>query len=83
MEVNDDSFTYTFGRGTGNSWTITGKNHEYEGLCFWVFEKKLEVFNSFHETLMLCSLFDSYGNEAKLSIKISQIDRTTLEAYVI
>lgn len=84
IEINDDLYTYTFGITIYDSWTVVRPNHEYEGLCFWVFEKNyLEVVNSFRESPMFCSLFDIYGNEVKLSIKISKEDRTTLEAYVI
>ena len=86
IEINDDLYTYTFGITIYDRWTVVKPNHEFEGLCFWVYQRhqlELGTSTSVRETPMFCSLFDIYGNEAKLSIKISQKDRTTLEAYVI
>ncbi|MGQ8870314.1 transferase [Myroides sp. TSA_177.3] len=84
VEVNDDLFTTTFNMGVEEKFTVTSKNHEYVGLCFWVFQSKVKSDPTvFYDYPMSCSLFDIYGNQAKLGIKISREDRTTLEAYVI
>ncbi|MCS4239884.1 carbonic anhydrase/acetyltransferase-like protein (isoleucine patch superfamily) [Myroides gitamensis] len=84
VEVNDDLFTTTFDKWIGEKFTVTSRNHEYTGLCFWVFQSTIKKGATiFRNYPMFCSLFDIYGNEAKLSIQISRIDRTTLEVNVI
>lgn len=83
VEISDDLFDYVFGNSQVGYWRVISENHEYSGLCFWVFYRREVTDNHRHVSPMLCSLFDIYGNEAKINIVISPIDNTTLEAHVI
>lgn len=83
VEISDDLFDYEFGNSQVGYWRVISENHEYSGLCFWVFYRREVTDNRRHVSPMLCSLFDIYGNEAKINIVISPIDNTTLEAHVI
>ncbi len=83
VETNDQLFSYRFGNSKTGYLTVTDYNHEYTGLCFWIYYKRESVNNSLKENLMLCSLLDIYGNEAKLRIMILPGDRTVLNVIVL
>ena len=83
VEANDNLFSYRFGNSKSGYTTITDYNHEHTGLCFWIYYKKESVDNSHEESLMLCSLLDIYGNEAKMRIMILSEDQTVLKVFVL
>ncbi|MGS4344448.1 hypothetical protein ACKUSY_02375 [Myroides odoratus] len=60
--------------------TITSTNHDAEGLCFWTYRQWKGTLWSYNvwDEIVLFSLFDKYGNEAKIAIQVNK-KQTALE----
>ncbi|WP_413512890.1 transferase [Myroides odoratus] len=70
-------FTFKFEFTSSKFKKVVTKNHQADGLCFWVYQLWEGLLWSYYEWggEMYFSLFDQYGNEANIIAKSSEEDQ--------
>jgi hypothetical protein len=70
VEMSPDTYTKTFTFSDSWSITVTSKNHEERGICFWsyrVWKGAIWSYNEWHKSLRFF-LHDQYGNRADIDV---------------
>ena len=83
---NDNAlFTMKFEYTSSKYKVITAKNHEVDGLCFWVYQLWEGLLWSYYEGggEMYFLLYDQYGNEANLKAQVTEDGRLNFHVRLL